>query len=91
MITLRLGNPAPLDAGRPIPGPQVTTGFLPPSYTDAELFRTVTHQDGLWPAHSSAPAPSWVECDRQDLAEVLATHYGCPIGRPAEDPVIGAS
>lgn len=87
MITVHFGNPAPLDAGRPYPGPQITTALLPTSYTDAELFRTVTHRDGLWPAHSSASAPSWVESDHPELADVLAAHYGCPIGRPAEDPI----
>lgn len=91
MITVHLGNPAPLDAGRPIPGPQVTTAFVPTTYTESEQLRTIVHDDGIWPAHSSAPAPSWVDADDANLAEALSNHYGCPVGRPAENPVNGAN
>jgi hypothetical protein len=38
--------------------------------------------DGAWRSNSRAPAPAWVESDSPDLAQALASHYGCPIGRP---------
>lgn len=91
MITVRLGNPAPLDAGRALPAPQVTTVYVPTTYSESEKLRTIVHADGIWPAHSSAAAPSWVDADDDVLAEALSTHYGCPIGQPAENPVNGAN
>jgi hypothetical protein len=52
-------------------------------WTHEERVRTVTHTDGHWAAHSSAP-PAWVESDDADLAETFAEHFGCPIGRPTD-------
>lgn len=87
MPRVLLGNPSALDAGRPLPGHQITTVDLPDSYTDAEKLRTLFHLDattaGVWPSHSAAPAPSWVECpDDPELEAAISEQTGCPIGRP---------
>ncbi len=80
MPIVRLGNVAPLDNGRPIPGPQITTVQVPDSYTDEEAFVVIVHQDGTWPAHSASP-PAWVESDHSELEARLAAHYRCPVGQ----------
>lgn len=83
MAVVRLGNPRAVVAGSRVPlGEQVTTVSIPDSYTLDEKLRTVMHADGVWPAHSEAPGPSWVESDDEELSAALAAHYGCPIGRP---------
>lgn len=83
MTVVRLGNPAAVTAGSRVPlGEQVTSVSIPDSYTSDEKVQTVTHQDGVWAAHSDAPGPSWVESDDPELAAALAARYGCPIGRP---------
>lgn len=88
---LRLGNPAALDQGRPLPGDRVTTAHLPDDWTLSEQIRSVVHDEGgpltgFWVAHSSAPGPSWVASDSPELEKALAEHYGCPIGEPAAAP-----
>lgn len=84
MAEVRLGNPRAVEAGSRVPlGEQILELSIPDGvYTDAEQMRNIIHQDGLWVAHSDAPGPSWVESDDPELAEALANHYGCPIGRP---------
>jgi hypothetical protein len=68
----------------PIDGQQVTTVNIPPNKSLAEGFVTITDPNGVWRAHSSADCPSWVESDEPLLAQLLANHYGCSIGRPAD-------
>jgi hypothetical protein len=46
------------------------------------MVRTITHEDGVWPAHTTGGDPVWVESDTTELAQALSEHYGCPIGRP---------
>lgn len=87
MPRVLLGNPGAVDAGRPIPGHQITTVDLPGSYTRAEQLRTLFHLDattqGVWPSHSTAAAPSWVECPEDTELETAISEYcGCPVGRP---------
>lgn len=86
MATVVLGNPSAIFAGMPIPGEQITTANIPDSDPLASKLRTITHGDqhtaGIWPTHSTAPAPSWVESDDPELAAAIAEHYGCPVGRP---------
>jgi hypothetical protein len=85
MAVVRLGNPRAVVAGSRVPlGVQVTTVTIPGGHTAAEQMRTITHQDGVWPAHSDAPGPVWVESDDHELAAALAAHYGCPIGEPED-------
>ncbi len=83
MPTVRLGNRSPLDSkGQPAPGPLVTTVVFPADEDLPTRMRTLTHDDGLWRCHSSAPA-SWVETNDAELAEAIAQHFNCPIGRPS--------
>lgn len=83
MPTVRLGNHSPLGGERePLAGPMVTTVVFPADEDLPTRMRTLTHADGLWPCHSSAPA-AWVESDDIELAEAIARHFGCPIGRPS--------
>ena len=52
-------------------------------WTHDERVENVVHDDGFWRAHSSKPA-AWVECPGDpELERALASHFGCPIGRPA--------
>ena len=95
MPLVLLGNPSALDVGRPIPGHQITVAPVPDFYTREEQMRTLFHLDantsGVWPMHSAAPAPSWVECpDDPELAAAISAQTGCPIGRPA-DFVLGGN
>ncbi len=86
MPVVVLGNPQAIDSGKPIEGVQITTAVIPEDRTLAEAVRDVSYTgdagDGFWTSHSSAAAPSWVESDNPALAQALATHYGCPVGRP---------
>lgn len=88
MPVVHLGNPAPMDGANPLPGGErVTTVVIPDSRSLDDAIRDVAHNDGspntgLWAAHSSAGAPSWVECqENPELASALAARFGCPIGR----------
>lgn len=82
MPVIRLGNKAALDRGQVIEGNQITTVSVYDEDTLEARMRTLTHDDGLWPRMSSAPA-AWVECpDDSDLESALASHFSCPIGEP---------
>jgi len=84
MPTVRLGNKACLDrdsSGATLDGNRVTDFTILDEDDLATRMRTLTHPDGLWPRHSSAPA-AWVESDDPDLEKALAEHFGCPIGQP---------
>lgn len=83
MATVYLGNPAALDDGEPMEGQRITTATIPEDHTVAEALSAITARDGVWPNHSAAPAPAWVESDNEDLACLLSSHYGCRIGRPS--------
>lgn len=82
MPVVRLGNPAALDGGRVLEGPQVTEVTIPDNYTPAQAIATVTAVDGVWRNHSGASAPVWVESDDDELAVAIGTYYGCPVGSP---------
>ena len=82
MPTVTLGNSAALDRGEPMTGDRITTAVIPEEHTFAEMLASITAADGVWANHSRAAAPSWVESDNETLAAAVASHYGCPIGRP---------
>lgn len=72
---------------RGLPGSRVTTIVIPGGYSLIEAVSAVTAQDGAWNHHSSGDDPSdstpdWVESDSGPLEQLLAEHFGCPIGRP---------
>lgn len=84
MPFVRLGNTACLDrdsSGAVLTGNRVLDVGVLDEEDTATRVRTIAHQDGLWPRHSSAPA-AWVESDDVELEAALAKHFGCPIGRP---------
>ena len=81
MPTVRLGNSHPIRGGESLSGPMVTTVVFPADEDLPTRMRTLTHVDGLWPCHSTAPA-TWVESDDAALATAISQHFTCPIGRP---------
>jgi hypothetical protein len=47
-------------------------------------FNDIVKPGRIWSKHAEARSkPTWVESDEPLLAQMLAKHYGCPIGRPA--------
>jgi hypothetical protein len=94
-VRVQLGNSAAKEAyrddkglhHRDVDGSRVTTIVIPDSYTLIEAVSAVTAQDGAWNHHSQGDdpgdsAPDWVESDNDALAQLLAGHFDCPIGRP---------
>lgn len=51
---------------------------------EQEAFVSITHPGaGTWVNHAVAGSkPSWVWSDNDEFAQMLAEHYGCPVGRP---------
>ncbi|WP_223268624.1 hypothetical protein [Streptosporangium nondiastaticum] len=87
MPSVRLGNSAPIGALPGHEGEHVTEIDVPESRSFEEAIRDICHSEesgntGLWQAHSTASAPSWVESSSPDLASALAARFGCSVGRP---------
>jgi hypothetical protein len=94
MPIVHLGNPQPVhhlpgerlpDGSKsdelqrlPLEGHQITTINLPPTYTQREMIRTVTHRDGVWPKHSDADRPTWVEAEDRELEAALCEYFNAP-------------
>jgi len=68
---------------RELPGPRITTIMVPSGTKLLEALATIVGANGVWSYHGS-DAPDWVEGsdDAAMLVNVIAEHYGCPIGRP---------
>jgi hypothetical protein len=95
-VRVQLGNSAAKEAyrdgkgvlhHRDVEGSRVTSVVIPDSYTLMEAVSSVVAQDGAWNHHSqgdnvSDTMPDWVESDNDGLAQLLAEHFECPIGRP---------
>lgn len=93
MSTVTLGNSAPIDTNRPNPATDeyeripidvpgaVTTYVIPSDVSLVEAIKTITD---TFNAYHSDDTPGWVESDDVILAEALAQHYNCLIGRPAD-------
>lgn len=82
-MRVQLGNTAPVEvidgARRALGGPEVATVVvLPDDATPAGAFVDVTSPRGVWVQHSDQP-PAWVASDNGVLAQLLSSHYGCPI------------
>lgn len=84
-----LGNNAPLDAGIAIPGPRTTFASVPDDDSPTEQRKAIVarvadgdHMDGVFATHSASDAPAWVESNSVEFANQIASHYGCPVGRP---------
>lgn len=88
MAIVMLGNPQPAIAGSTVDehGNGVVKVVTDPESDIATVLRDLFHDDGtpnvgLWVAHSTAPAPAWVESDDAELAQAIADHAGCRVGR----------
>lgn len=97
MPTVMFGNESVLEPYKPDPdvniiktrprpelGRQVTTMFLVETDINEQpsLPMNVAMAVRFWANDSDQP-PSWVECPENDLlAQVIAQHFGCPVGRP---------
>jgi len=64
---------------------RTTTVQFPDGVGIAEAFTTITAAGGAWAYHSAKP-PAWVESSSKPLAELLASHFHCPVGRPTKWP-----
>lgn len=64
-------------------GKQITTMSLNETDIDDRPSRAMnlTMAIRFWEQHSDKP-PAWVESDDRLLAELIADHFGCDIGRP---------
>lgn len=83
MSIVRMGNKAAIDTvtGRVLDSPQVTTFVVNDDDTFAHKMRDITHETGIWPRVSAAPA-AWVESNDKELETALAEHFDCPVGQP---------
>ena len=95
-----LGNPAPMDRGLPLSHPSVTYVSVPDSWdgidttiaaTPEEVVTAITAPSiggitgGLWETHTQRGAvPDWVWSDDEETERLLAEHYECPRGIPAD-------
>lgn len=80
-MRIELGNAS--HPGLPAGARSVTRIDVPATDTADEAFRTITHQDGIWPRETTGPAPAWVECDDEAFGRRLAAYYDVPVGRPS--------
>jgi hypothetical protein len=72
---------------RDLDGRRITAVQIPDTYTLLEAVAAVAAQDGAWNHHSQGDnvgdsTPDWVESDNEALAGLLASQFGCPVGRP---------
>ena len=70
-MRIYLGNPAPADGD----GERESVTFVetPDDIAPRELFASL---DDLWASHGTEP-PSWVACDDEGIADLLAKQHGC--------------
>ncbi len=71
---------------RQLDGKRCTTITLAPGLTLMEAANEITHQRGVWTAHSSG-SPAWVASTDPALAQLLAAHYKCELRQPEPDHV----
>ncbi len=64
-------------------GNRVTSVTFPEGVSLGEAFTTITAPGGAWSSHSDKP-PAWVETSSGGLDALLAEHFGCEIGAPAD-------
>lgn len=63
----------------PMPGKLRTTVALPAEWTLMQCAQEITGGNGVWAKHSDDPAPAWVASTDPQLAQLLATNYGCEL------------
>lgn len=69
-------------AYRPMDGLRVLT-IGPVDKPMPQVFTEITHAMGLYGYHSDDP-PAWVWSDSPGMQALLAEHYGCAAGKPAD-------
>lgn len=74
---------------RPLDGDRVVRVNFPDGMPLMECAQTVTIPKGVWDFHSpgdhtESGAPAWVESDSPALQALLAEHFGCASGAPAD-------
>lgn len=73
----------------PIAGKRCTTVVLPADITLMDALRDITSPQGVWAAHSDAPAPAWVAAEgplAESITQILAVQYpGVEIREPDPD------
>lgn len=69
---------------RDLDGLRVVTVDIPPGMPLMQAAATITLGRGVWESHSKGQPPTWVESDNPVLAGLLAEHYGCVVGAPAD-------
>jgi hypothetical protein len=69
----------------PLDGLRVCSIHVPEGQPTGETFTTIVHPArGIAAVHSDK-APTWVSCpDKPALEALLAEHFGCPVGKPAD-------
>lgn len=66
-------------------GPRVTYVDFADEKTLGEAFVAITDPRGVWGAHTDGGVtPTYVWSDNASLQALLAEHFGCPAGRPAD-------
>ena len=96
MPNVQLGNESVLEPYKPDPGTDVTKTRVRKDLGKQVTTMSLNETDGadnpsramnlqmaarLWALHSDKP-PAWVESDDNLLAELVADHFDCPVGRP---------
>lgn len=74
---------------RPLDGLRLITCTFPDSMSTMECANTVTISRGFWDTMTpgsleESGAPLWVASDSPALEALLAEHFGCPAGVPAD-------
>lgn len=74
---------------RNLDGARVVTVTFPDDMPLMEIATTITIAQGVWDSHSpggyaDSGAPTWVDSDSSALAALLAEHFGCDVGAPAD-------
>jgi len=70
---------------RPLPGKLRTKVVLPLGTKLMEAAQEITGGRGVWGAHSDADAPAWVASTDANLAQLLASHWGCELREPEDE------
>ena len=73
----------------PLPGLRLLTCLFPVDMPVMEVATTVTISNGIWDnwtagGLAASPAPVWVASTSPAVQVVLAEHYGCVAGAPAD-------
>lgn len=68
----------------PMEGARVLTMKIPDDVSTAEAFVAVTSKNGIAEKWLGDEAPTWVAAETPGLQMLLAEHFGCAEGKPAD-------